>query len=132
MSRESNMEPDESRGHETSDAHFRSVVVSGIGLFGLIIFGLLVSLGLYAYLKKESADPGKHPDTFVEVKENAMPPKPRLQSDPHATLVVLRAAEDSALSSYGWVNRESGVARIPIGRAMEIIMKKGLPVRPKK
>ena len=130
MNPQSDTELNVARGHETSDAHFKSVVISAAGLFGLMIFGLLVSLGLYSIFRKESADPGKHPDTFVELRENMMPPQPRLQSDPHATLLALRAAEDSVLTSYGLVASDSSIARIPIDRAMELLVRKGLPVRP--
>ena len=129
MNDQSDVEQSENRSYETSDAHFKSVILSGAGLFGLMILGLLVSLGLYAYFGSRSADPGRHPDTFIELKESTMPPKPRLQSDPHSTLISLRAAEDSTLSSYGWVNRDLKVARIPIGRAMELVLERGLPVR---
>jgi hypothetical protein len=33
------------------------------------------------------------------------------------------------LSTYGWVDRQNGTARIPIERAMDIIAEQGLPVR---
>jgi hypothetical protein len=124
-----NSSVDVTRGHETSDAHFKSVVISAAGLFALMIFGLLISLGLLSILKSRSADPGKHPDTFVEIHEGTLPPKPRIQSNPHAALVALRATEDSLLTSYGWVNGDSGVARIPIDRAMELLLRKGLTVQ---
>ncbi len=124
-----NSNVDATRDHETGDAHFRSIVISAAGLFALMIFGLLISLGLLSILKSKSVDPGKHPDTFVEIREGSKPPKPRLQANPHASLVVLRAEEDSVLSSYGWVNGDSGVARIPIDRAMELLVRKGLHVQ---
>jgi hypothetical protein len=41
----------------------------------------------------------------------------------------MRAAEDAALDSYGWVDKDAGIVRIPVDRAMEILAKKGLPSR---
>ena len=62
-----------------------------------------------------------------------VPPEPRLQgSAVHPNLDVqdmgeLRRAEDQRLGSYGWVNRQAGVTRIPIDRAMAMILERGLP-----
>lgn len=56
-------------------------------------------------------------------------PPPQLQSSPAADLQQMRAEEDVILNSYGWINREAGIIRIPIERAMEITSKRGLPVR---
>ncbi len=49
---------------------------------------------------------------------------PNVPSDPDAKspaemLVELRAAENKKLSTYGWVDRESGVVRIPLAAATE-------------
>jgi hypothetical protein len=54
---------------------------------------------------------------------------PHLQDDPAAELAKLRTDEDLKLNSYGWVDREAGVVRIPIERAMDLLLKKGLPAR---
>jgi cytochrome c oxidase cbb3-type subunit III len=55
------------------------------------------------------------------------PPPPSTRG--HAPLAELRAAEDAALHSYGWVDRATGIVRIPIDRAMEVLAARGLPVR---
>ena len=36
-------------------------------------------------------------------------------------LAALRADDHKALSNYAWANKEKGVARIPIDRAMELV-----------
>jgi hypothetical protein len=59
------------------------------------------------------------------------PPEPRLQVNPVQDLKALRAAEDQILASYGWVSQETNVARIPIDRAMELLVERGLPAPPK-
>jgi hypothetical protein len=56
-------------------------------------------------------------------------PKPNLELDPHTDLVALRRREDSELESYGWIDRKSGMVRIPIDRAMDLLAQRGLPVR---
>jgi hypothetical protein len=54
-------------------------------------------------------------------------PPPRLLVRPGATLAELRAAEESDLNSYGWVERASGIARVPIDRAIQLLLQRGLP-----
>ena len=53
---------------------------------------------------------------------------PHLQVDPHQDWVTLRAREDQELNTYGWIDRTAGVVRIPIERAMDLTLQRGLPV----
>lgn len=48
-------------------------------------------------------------------------PTPRLQPNPHIDLDAHRARERALLQSYAWIDREAGIARIPIERAMELL-----------
>lgn len=52
--------------------------------------------------------------------------KPQLQINPTADLAAHREAERRALTSYGWVDRQHGVVRIPIDRAMQDIAASGI------
>jgi hypothetical protein len=38
--------------------------------------------------------------------------------------------EEKSLYSYGWVDEKAGIVRIPIERAMDLLVQRGLPVRP--
>ena len=68
--------------------------------------------------------------------EERLPPEPRLQLAPghqiHPLddLKRLRADEDALLHSYGWVDRNAGIVHIPIERAKELLVRRGLPVLP--
>ncbi len=56
-------------------------------------------------------------------------PTPRLQTDDGDQDVAdMHAREDLLLDHYTWINRQTGALRIPIGRAMELIAQRGLPV----
>ena len=57
------------------------------------------------------------------------PPEPRLQTDPRQDLADMRAKEDEVLGSYGWVDKNAGVVRIPIDAAMKLTLERGLPAR---
>jgi hypothetical protein len=53
-----------------------------------------------------------------------------LQVTPRQDAEAFRAREDDILNGYAWVNRDTGLVRIPIGEAMRLTVQKGLPVRP--
>jgi hypothetical protein len=54
-------------------------------------------------------------------------PNPRLQIKGAVDLANLRPAEEADLGSYGWIDRNSGTVRIPIDRAMQLLLDRGLP-----
>jgi hypothetical protein len=56
--------------------------------------------------------------------------KPGLLTTEPSVLKEFRRAEDEALHNYGWVNQGSGVVRLPIARAKELVLERGLPSRP--
>jgi hypothetical protein len=58
-------------------------------------------------------------------------PTPRLQTDDgNQEIADMHAREDLLLDYYSWVDRSSGKIRIPISRAMQLIVQHGLPVAP--
>jgi hypothetical protein len=122
-------EPNGSAGrkYETSDAHFKSVFVTGVVLLGIMVLGLLLSWGVYVLWNRYTAAPGTRAETMTNPDLSKQPPGPNLQSDPHAALVALRRIEDSILTSYAWVNRDSGIVRVPVERGIALLAKKGLP-----
>ena len=56
-------------------------------------------------------------------------PTPALQTQPFMDVYTLRQGEAEKLGAYGWVDKDGGVTRIPIDRAMDMIIQRGLPVR---
>lgn len=45
-----------------------------------------------------------------------------LYAEPNLDLKMVRAQQLELLNSYGWVDREKGLVRIPIDRAMELVV----------
>jgi hypothetical protein len=115
------------RGHEQSDMNVRAVVISGIGLFITIIVIGFVLRGAFGYFSSHRIKPSMPPSALTSIER--LPPEPRLQVNPQEDLKKMREAEDRVLNSYGWVDEKAGIVRIPIDRAMELIVKRGLPVR---
>ena len=117
------------RGFETSDANVKGVAISGILLSaGLVLAGILFSWWMYSIFSSYSAVPNAPAVTFAAPDSSRLPSEPRLQADPKVTLVPFVHSQDSILATYSWVNKDSGIARIPIERAMELVVKNGLPV----
>ena len=65
----------------------------------------------------------------LAVGQEHTPPAPNLQTQPFKDVYLLRRGEAEKLESYGWVDKEGGIARIPIERAMELTIERGLPAR---
>jgi len=124
---EENHEASVSVGHELSDANARPLAYAGLVL-GVILFLIFVAMAgtFYFFAKEQKLGPPATP--FEEVR--TLPPLPRLQVDPKMELKQYRDSQREMLNSYGWVDRPGGVVRIPIDRAMELVIARGLPVRP--
>lgn len=50
---------------------------------------------------------------------------PALLADPVARLAQERAVKTERLNGYGWVDREGGIAHIPVGRAIDLLVTQG-------
>jgi hypothetical protein len=59
------------------------------------------------------------------------PPGPVLQLSPAADLAKFDAQQEAQLDGYGWIDRDKGIARIPIAQAMQDLAKRGFPDFPK-
>ena len=118
--------PPSGPGYETSDASAPALVRFAIGLVtALVVLALLMAGVFRIFSKTQSLGPPASP--FEDVR--TLPPQPRLQVEPRVDLQHLRAGEEDLLQSYGWVDPAAGIVRMPIDRAMDRILEKGLPVR---
>jgi hypothetical protein len=109
------------RGHETSDMDPKYVLYFAVGL---TVVGIVVQLGLwwmFHHLEQEQARRENQPK-LVEAPKPV--PEPRLQISPQDDLQELLRQENEILTTYGWVDRAKGTARIPIDRAMELFLEK--------
>ena len=113
-------------GHEANN-----LVVKGLIIFAVVLVavGILVETCLVYVMKdfsqEEKALQALAPPVFAD--DSGPVPGPRLQAAPRTDLARLKEAELRRLNGYGWVNREAGIAHIPIARAIEIVASKGLP-----
>ena len=145
------IKPANSTSH--GDYERRDIGVAGVLYFllGLAFAGLIVhfiATGLFSYLDKQNeaqqapvsplvtnapADTRHIPrqyngDYDKYLKENF--PSPQLEVNERNQLDKVRLDEEDTLSTYGYVDQNAGTVRIPIERAMDLIVERGLPVRP--
>jgi len=68
-------------------------------------------------------------DAVIKRIQNTYSPKdgPRLQVDDERDLLEMHRMEEPKLHGYVWVNKDQHVVQIPVERAMEILVQRGLP-----
>ena len=116
--------PSVEEGYELSDLKPKRIAQFGVALFLTITVVLWAAYGLYrAFHKVEKREEGVSPRVTAPAE---IAPGPRLLVVPGKNLREMRAAEEELLNSYGWVDRDKGIVRIPVDRAMELLAKRGL------
>ena len=101
--------------YERSDAEPRLLASLAIGLAVFLVLTPFVLGAAYPWATRRESPRGL-----------PQPPAPRLEIKPSESLAVLRAREERALAGYGWIDRERGVARIPVDRAAALLAQRGL------
>lgn len=136
-------------GHDS----FEPEDLSPVGVFyfmgGLAVVGVLIYfivIGMYrfldAYDRKHETPPNPMAvQTGVDVR-GTMPfsealskidqtfPKPVLEHSEMQQFNSILEKQDQTLASYDWVDKDKGIVRIPIDKAMELLAQRGLPVLP--
>jgi hypothetical protein len=132
-------------GFETED-------LSPIGIFyfmaGLAVVCLLIYFivaGMYRFLDaydrnhqpptnpmavKTGVDPRTMNAREVQQRIDNSFPRPVLEHNERTQFGEILEKQDRTLASYDWVDQKNGVVRIPIDKAMELLVQRGLPVLP--
>jgi hypothetical protein len=114
-------------GHETRDVHLggatRFIVVMSV--FLAVVFAFIWFV--FVTWRADTAAPAASTPAAAARTGDRLPPLPRLQTTPYADLKAFRADETQVLETYAWVDKEKGVVRIPIARAIELVAERGLP-----
>jgi hypothetical protein len=70
------------------------------------------------------------PPTTLTTPTFGSAPDPKLLTNEPRYLGGVRAEWQQDLHTYGWIDQQAGVARIPIERAKALLIERGLAVRP--
>lgn len=101
----------------------RPIVWAGVAI-ALTVAGAIVAVLLW--LHASGLLPGARLAPSYEAQRDA----PGLSSAPQDELGRDRREKEQRLHSYGWVDRNGGVAHIPIEDAMELLASRGAGGRP--
>src|SRR3954467_693362 len=119
---------------DDSEIDLKTIVRFAVGLVAVTLLALGVMWWMSVSFKKqeEAKDPAPPPLAKdpppappAQARLDPIPPGPRLQPSPPRDMDELRAQDKDALTTYGWVDPASGVVRIPVERAIEILAEKG-------
>lgn len=120
-------------GYQTTDVNPSAIWIVAAGLVVSVVLVFVVITSLFHFLQHRDVAAQKRSaiDRVTTAVAATRPqfPAPRLQVAPQIDLAELRAREEAELNSYGWIDRKAGIVRIPIERAMDLLVQRGLPVR---
>lgn len=94
-----------------------------------VSFGIVYGAFWFFEGKARSADAAGQLYPLAAAIPQREPPLPNLQTQPFKDVYMMRQGENEKLTSYGWVDKDGGVTRIPIDRAMELMLQRGFPAR---
>ena len=115
-------------GYERRDANLSILLQFGFWLAVLLVVALVGMKFTFDYFAKtEPLGPMSSP--MMEPGARVLPPSPRLQSKPHLELKDYCEAQQKQVNAYAWVDQASGVVRIPVDRAVDLTLARGLPAR---
>jgi len=113
-------------GYEKSDLKPKPILIFGVILGLVTILAFVATYGMIRLLGWWERPRLETPASPLATR--TLPPEPRLQVEAPKELKSLQKAEQEVLTTYAWVSKEAGIARIPIERAMQLVLERGLPV----
>jgi hypothetical protein len=116
------------RNHEAREPHLRNPLIVAASVAFMILF-CLASAGILAAIFSKERPMQKMQPLGIIAAPNLKPlarfPAPDLEiDDGHAQMTALLAQQNEKLNSYGWIDRTNGIVRIPIDRAMDLIVQR--------
>jgi hypothetical protein len=111
---------------EERDINARAIVRLGVALTAIVTVACFMLWFVFDQLAAREAAKGTPPSSLIQKEGATQPPAPRLQANTPAELKQVREDEDAVLNTYGWVDPQHGVVRLPISRAMDLAAERGL------
>ncbi|HXW03639.1 MAG TPA: hypothetical protein VD833_00290 [Vicinamibacterales bacterium] len=126
--------------HEETDIDLRSLLLFSGGLAAVVAVVAVLMYGVFALFERRAqqndpvlsplaAPAVQMPNRTTESPYFGAAKSPQLLTNEYVLLEQVRERERQQLSSYGWVDQASGVARMPIAEAKKLVAERGLPVR---
>lgn len=114
---------------EDRDVRARGVFLAGVAILLLVMASFAIPAIMVTLLTGPD-DPGRQAQA-VPQSTPELPSVPRLQVNEYADWEAVRTEQTRRLQEYGYADEARSRARIPIDRAMDILVKSGtIKVRP--
>lgn len=108
------------KGYESSDVRRGPLLLLGAAMLVALVVVHFLLTGVARFLETETRQPGsRRPPAAVPAAFRSLERARGEEAE------RVREEGRALLGTYGWVDREAGIARIPIGRAMEILVERG-------
>jgi hypothetical protein len=118
--------PADNPGYEVRDASIKGLITFAVVL-ALVLFFTLISMR-FMFSELNTLTPlGETSSPFDNGRH--IPAGPLVQAKPHQDLTAYCANQSQVVSTYAWVNKDGGIVQIPIDRAMDLTLQRGLPSR---
>ena len=114
-------------GHEPNRANVQPVIAFIVGLMIVSIIAFGVAVLVVRLVSNEPANVGVPSAGVAAAPVPAPPPDVVARADPNLEYRVMVAQSLADLTTYGWVDKDAGIAHIPINQAMQIVVVQGLP-----
>ena len=104
----------------------RELSLKGLIIFAVALTAIVVSMAalmwvLAGALKERMIAQDPPRPRLPAARIQPLPPEPRLQTAPEEDLRAMREEETLLLSTFDWVDEASGVARVPIETAIDLL-----------
>lgn len=113
--------------HEKTDAHVKPLVLFLVVMGATIVASAGFTVVLFDFFTQR-AQSFDAPVSPLQI-QNETPPGARLQVVPGLDLRLQQEAEGERLNGYGPVDPAAGLVHIPIEKAIDVLIEKGLPSR---
>ena len=116
-------------GHETQDVNFNAIFgLAGLAVVVAVVIGLGVWLLFIDLRERQNRRVSPIFPLALKQKGQALPPQPQLEGIERMKerWGEPRPREHKFSDKYEWVDRQAGVVRIPMDRAMAIIVERKL------
>lgn len=97
--------------HERSDLNPRAVLIGVAVVVSMLLLAALLSAWLTG-----AAGPARRGSTDTPLSSPRL-----LESDPAAARAAFERDKQQQLHGYGWIDRDRGIAHVPVERAMQMM-----------
>jgi len=102
---------------------FNFLVILGI----LLVVTALVCWAMFHYFTAHEVEGPASVSPFADTRQ--LPLGPQLEVNPREDWLKYKEEQEESLKTLAWENRSAGTVRVPIELAMELLVKRGVPVQ---